>query len=350
MFWFILIVFLTVFVSANCSLYEAVLYSTRPGALEALKAEGKRAGMVTRMMQMKRHIAGPIAAILILNTIANTAGATISGMLAARELGEQWVLPFSVGLTLAILIFAEIIPKTIGAVHWRTFWAVIVWPLTFIKVLLAPLVWMTQKLSNALTGSTHRPAVTEDDILGVARLGTTEGQISEIEGRMLENVINLEERQVRDVMTPRTVVFSLPDDMVVRDAYAQAEKHQFARIPVYHEDREDIVGYVTRDEIGSAHALETPEAPISGYIRAIRFVPETANCLSLLMTFLKARQHMAVVSDEFGGLAGVVTLEDVLEAIIGFEIVDESDRIADLRAHARSAAKERTKPNREREE
>ncbi len=341
MIWFVVVVFLTVFISANCSLYEAVLYSAQPGALEAMKAGSKKTGLISRMMSMKKNISAPIAAILILNTIANTAGATVCGMLATKELGEKWVVPFSICLTLAILLFAEIIPKTMGAVHWRRFWKVTVWPLVAMRWALAPIIWLTEKLTRLLTGGEQAPAVTEEDILGVAKLGASEGQISEVEGRMVVNVIKLEEHQVHEVMTPRTVMFAMDGTLTVQEAYDLAEEKQFSRVPVFRDDREKIVGYVTRYELGSAEALKTPEDGIEKMVRPVTFIPKTTNCLKVLLSFLKSRQHMAVVCDEFGGVSGIVTLEDIIETLLGAEIIDETDLVPDLREQARKQAKDK---------
>ena len=165
------VVFLTIFISAQCSLYEATLYSTRLGTLEAAKSKSKTKQMALKMIQMKKQISEPIAAILILNTIANTAGATIAGMYAHKTLGVGLVPIFSIAFTFAILFFAEIIHKTMGVVYWQTLWPVIVWPLTVLKYSLYPLIWITEKLSFFLTRGRPPAPMTEEDILGSIRLG-----------------------------------------------------------------------------------------------------------------------------------------------------------------------------------
>jgi CBS domain containing-hemolysin-like protein len=331
----VLVVVLTIFISSQCSLYEAILYSTRMGALEAEKTEGKRKGLARRLIDMKTKISIPLSAILILNTISNTAGATIAGMYAHKTIGQQWVPVFSVLFTLGILFFAEIIPKTIGAVYWRSFWPTIVLPLTIMKYFLYPLIIITQWFSESITRRASVPPITEEDILGTIRLGAKDGEISQMESHMLHNIINLETKKVSDVMTPRTVMFTLDETMSVEEALRIASDMGFTRIPTYRGDRENIVGYIMLHDLTSANVLSEPKEPISTIAKPIRFVRQSENCLSLLTTFLKKRRHIAVIGDDFGGVAGLITLEDLLETVLGEEIVDETDSIVDLQKHAR---------------
>lgn len=328
-------VLLTIFISAQCSLYEATLYSTRMGALEAAKSKGNRKILARRMIRMKEAIAAPISAILILNTLANTAGATIAGMYAHQVFGAQWVPAFSVGLTLAILFLAEIGPKTLGAVYWRAFWPLIVWPLTGMRYALYPAVYLTQQFSNLLTKGRSVPLVSEEEILGIVRLGAKEGEISRWESDVVQNIIKLENQLVREVMTPRKVVFELDGELSLPEAFRISAEKEFSRIPVYEGDRENVIGYVMKYDLCSPPALEHPEKRVATVARPIAVVRDTANCLKVLMGFLKDRRHIAVVEDEFGGLAGVVTLEDLLETVLGEEIVDETDREVDLQKAAR---------------
>lgn len=337
----LLVVFVTIFISAQCSLYEATLYSTRMGSLEAAKSKAKTKGIARRMIQMKRQISAPIAAILILNTIANTAGATIAGMYAHQVLGTSMVPLFSVLFTLGILFFAEIIPKTLGAVHWRALWPLIVWPLIVVKNGLYPFIFVTEKLAAWLTRGHSTSPMTEEDILGAVRLGAKEGEISKWESLMVHNIINLEDKQVREVMTPRTVMFSLDEETPVAEALDSAGEKGFTRIPVYHEDRENITGYVMIHDLGSAKTLSEPKTTLAAIAKPISSIPETTNCLTLLNNFLKKRRHIAVVKDEYGGVAGLVTLEDLLEVVLGAEIVDERDTVVDMQEMARKAGRKR---------
>lgn len=339
------VVFLTIFISLNCSLYEAILYSSRIGALEAVKRSGRHTALADRMLGMKRHIAAPIAAILILNTLANTAGATLAGMYANRELGPYgpWAVPvFSLVFTAAILIFSEIIPKTVGAIYWRSLWPLTVWPLIFMRMALAPFIFLTEKLTRLLTGTGTQKVVTEDDILGIARLGAAEGEISEMESLLIRNALRLEEVSVRAVLTPRTVLFCLAEETSIAAALPEATARGFRRIPVYQGERENITGYVMIHDLASARAQEDLEKPVAHFRQPIATVAEQANCLQVLARFLKERRQLALVRDEYGGLAGLVTLEDLVETLLGAEIVDEHDAVVDLQAHARARPQNRT--------
>lgn len=336
------VVVLTILISSQCSLYEAVLYSTRMGSLEAEKTGGPRRAKAMKMIQMKREISIPLSAILILNTVANTAGATLAGMYAAKALGDGLVPAFSIAFTLAILLFAEIVPKTLGAIHWRRLWPAVVWPLTLMKWLLYPFIIVTQQFAGFLTRpGDAAPAVTEEDILGTIRLGAKGGEISQWESLMLHNIIHLETKQVREIMTPRTVMFTLDEEMTVEEASSLAAEKGFTRIPVYRGDRENIVGYVMIHDLNSAKTLSRPQTRLAALTKPILFVRETENCRVLMTHFLKKRRHIAVIGDEYGGVAGLVTLEDLIETVLGTEIVDENDSVVDLQKMARNRMQER---------
>lgn len=344
----ITVVVLTILISSQCSLYEAILYSTRMGTLESEKTDGKRGAKALKLIHMKREISVPLSAILILNTIANTAGATIAGMYAAKALGESMVPVFSIAFTLGILLFAEIIPKTLGALHWRSLWPVVVWPLTAMKFLLFPFIFVLNRFSGFLVvPGAAGPPVTEEDILGTIRLGAKGGEISQWESLMLHNIINLETKTVREIMTPRTVMFTLDERTTVEEAATAAAEKGFTRIPVYRGDRENIVGYVMIHDLNSAKVLSRPRTRIGAIVKPILFVREIENCLVLMTHFLKKRRHIAVIGDDYGGVAGLVTLEDLIETVLGTEIVDENDSVVDLQKMARNRMQRRFDAERE---
>jgi CBS domain containing-hemolysin-like protein len=323
-------------------LYEATLYSTRIGTLEAAKSKHKTKKAALKMINIKRDLSIYIAAILILNTIANTAGATVAGMYAHKVLGTTLVPVFSIVFTLAILFIAEIIPKTAGAVHWRKLWPLIIFPLYIMKTSLYPLIRVTQKLTDFLTRGYTAPSITEEDILGAIRLGSKEGEISEWESLVVHNLINLENKRVREIMTPRTVMFTLDANMTVKEALKVAGEKGVTRIPIYLDDKENIVGYVMIHDLGSAMAITDPDTKISSLAKPISFEPESENCLTLLTKYLKKRRQIAVVEDEFGGVSGLITLEDLLETVLGTEIVDEKDLVDDLQKLARERRPKRS--------
>ena len=240
----ILVVVLTIFISANCSLFEATLYSTRMASLEAERTLPRRANVAKRFIYLKRNIALPIASILILNTISNTGGATVAGMYAGEALGHHMMPLFSIAFTLAILAFAEIMPKTLGAVYWRNVWPYIVWPLTAMNYALYPAVLVAQKFANIFTRGQALPAVTEDEILALVRMGAKEGQIKASESFLVHNIIALEDIEIREIMTPRTVVFSLESNLSVGEAVKKIDQKGHTRIPIYEHDRENIIGYI----------------------------------------------------------------------------------------------------------
>ncbi|MDM8538088.1 CBS domain-containing protein, partial [Desulfobacterales bacterium HSG17] len=221
-------------------------------------------------------------------------------------------------------------------------WPMIVWPLTIMKYVLYPFIMIIQKFSRVFTHTaTVPPLVTEADILGTIKLGARGGEISQWESLMLHNIINLETKMVEDVMTPRTVMFTLNENMSVQEAFKKAGEKGFTRIPVYKGDRENIVGYVMINDLSSAQIISRPDEKLSSIVKPIMFVREEENCLVLLTNFLKKRLHIAMIGDEYGGVAGLVTLEDLLETILGTEIVDETDSVVDLQKMARTRMQKR---------
>jgi len=313
---------LTVLISSMCSLFEATLYSTRMGALEAAHAEGRHRGLAERFLLMKREIAVPTSAILILNTIANTAGATICGMLAAQVLGVSHVPLFSVGLTLAILFVGEILPKTYGATHWRQIWHLIVWPLKLMERGLYPLIFITQRFSLLFTGKHGAPAVTEDEIEATIRLGRQEGELSSSELQLLSAVFRFDETLTRQVMMPRRDVVFFDVDWPLAQCLEIAKRTQHTRYPLCRGSLDDSVGLVhIKDLVGVP-----PEEPfdLTAIARPLRHVPESLPISRLLREMQSTHQHMALVDDEYGTVVGLITLENVFEQIVG-AVQDEFD-------------------------
>lgn len=331
----IVVVLATLSILFFCALLEATLYTTRLGTLEAAIAKNDHATLAHRLADMKANISAPIASILILNTVANTAGATLAGAVASDVLGPGLLTVFSALLTLSVLFVGEIMPKTLAAVHWRRLWPHIVWPLLVLKYSLYPLILVTQKFSSLLIRGHETPTITEDEILAAVRMGATAGQITHGESQLVHNIINLEDQTVREIMTPRTVIFSLDAQMPVSEAIRAIDQKGFTRIPIYEQDQENIVGYIVIHDLVAAKTLSNLQAPIKTIAKPISFVPATKDALALLTTFLQQRQHITIVVDEYGGVAGLVTLEDLIETLLGKEIVDETDRVVDLQEKAR---------------
>ncbi len=329
-----LIVVLSVGVSSLCSLTEAILYSVSWSRIELLRGQGRRAGEL--LYEMRSRVDRPIAAVVTLNTLVNTAGSVVAGIAAAGVMGEKFMPAFVACFSFLILTLGEIIPKTLGVVHADSLAPTVAAPLHLLTRLFTPLVWFTGLLNKLILPKRERRSpATEADILAIVGLSRREGFIRGTEERIIGNILELEHKRVRDIMTPRTVVFSLPADMRLEEAYAVRELWSFSRIPVYGEHNEDLIGIVTRRILGRYMAADNKAHTLGELMQPIHFVPATQTLHQLLKEFLNSRTHLFAVLDEFGGLAGVVSLEDVLEEILGREIVDESDSVPDMRELAR---------------
>ena len=313
---------LTVLISAICSLLEATLYSTRMSALEAEKADGERADKAERFIAMKADIARPTSAILVLNTIANTAGAAICGMLAARLLGAQWVPAFSVGLVLAILFVGEILPKTYGATHWRSIWHRIVWPLVVLQTALSPAVKITQKFADLFTGARGTPAITEDEIQASIELGGQSGELTPSELELLSAVFRFDDMLTRQVMVPRRDVVFLDVHKPASECFELARESRHTRFPLCEGSLDEVVGLVhIKDLLGLAPDEDLDLRSVS---RELCHVPETMPISQLMHEMQNTHQHMALVDDEYGSIVGIVTMENVVEQIVG-AVQDEFD-------------------------
>lgn len=333
----ILAICVAVLVSFLCSLAEAALYAVPWSAIEQLRSEGRKSGKL--LFEMRSHVEKPIAAILTLNTVANTAGSTIAGAAFLAVFGSSHMALFATIFTIIILAFGEIVPKTLGVAHATPVARLICRPLRVMVIILTPLVWVSSGITRLLSGPSSAPQMSEADITAIAHLSRQAGQIKSYEEKFIRNVLALDQKRVYDVMTPRTVVFSLSDGLTIEEAYKRPGIWHFSRIPVYGEDNEDLVGIVERRALGKNYAEGHTDLKLSQIMRPIHFVQESLTLDLLLRDFLREHIHLFAVLDEYGGLAGVVSLEDVLEEIVGSEIVDESDNVADLRALARERRK-----------
>ena len=321
-----------VLISAMCSLFEAVLYSVPVGHIESLANADRKAGRI--LQRLRENVDRPIAAILSLNTIANTAGAAVAGAAAASVFGEAWVGYFSAAFTLAILMFSEVIPKTAGVVYNRPLALVVAPPLALLVWLFRPLIWLCGMVTRVVSQGREPEHVSEEEILGLARMGQQTGALESDQAAAIANILTLQDKSVRDIMTPRTVVFALHASTTLEELRTRGT-FEHSRIPVYDKNPDDVVGIVLGREVLAAMAGGSGEARLEEMMRPVDFVAESVGLDRLLRMFMEKRQHLLIVLDEFGGLAGVVTLEDVIEEILGQEIVDEFDRVADLRELAR---------------
>jgi len=313
---------LTVMVSCVCSLFESILYSTRVGALEAEKAEGSHSRLAERFMAMKSNIAEPTSAILVLNTIANTAGATLCGMYATQVLGSSMVPVVSAILTVAILFIGEILPKTYGATHWRSIWYVIVWPLAVMQKGLSPVIKVTQGFANFFTGNYSTPPITEDEIQASIRLGRKEGELSRNEIQLLDAVFHFDEMSVRQVMVPRRDVVFLESGWPLKKCLEVAKETRHTRFPLCRGSLDDALGLIhIKDLLGVS---DEADFKLASVVRPLQHVPETLAISRLLREMQRTHRHMALVDDEYGAVAGMVTMENLVEQIVG-AVQDEFD-------------------------
>ena len=327
-----LVVLLVLVTSAICSLFEAVLYSIPGTFVEQLEQSGRPAGRILK--QMKEQVDRPITAILSLNTISNTGGGALAGALAAGALGGGNVIYFSIVFTLAILLFAEVVPKTIGVVYARQLAPIIARPIYLLVGAFRPLIGLVQIVTKLIRKGQKEHPVSDADLLTLVVSGLRSGTLNQDEARVIENVLSMDTRTVKQVMTPRPVVFTLSARTSAREAVSEDAIEKYSRIPVFGKDPDDLVGVVRTVDILTALANDRFDVKMEQITRPIHFVIDSTPLDDLLRTFLKRRQHLVAVIDEFGGISGIVTLEDVLEELIGREIVDESDQVTDLRAYA----------------
>lgn len=323
---------LAVVISAVCSITEAAFYSIPISYLEAEVQHGSKTARILKQMREKPQ--APIAAILILNTVANTAGAAVAGAAAIDALGHQWLGYFSAFFTFMILTFSEILPKTIGVAYCRKLGTIIAYPLRLLVLVLSPLIVFFNGLTK-LVKSEGAMGASVDEIRAVVETSRESGQIDHDQETVIRNILDLKSKRAWDIMTPRTVVFMLDANLKLGEIMKQVDSWPYSRIPVYDENQEDVVGMVMRRDVFACLAKGKTELQLKTLMKPVHFVPHTVSADKLLMEFIDRRQHLFMVIDEYGQIDGVVTLEDVLEEIVGQEIVDELDTQADMQELAR---------------
>ncbi|QJT08448.1 hemolysin family protein [Oceanidesulfovibrio marinus] len=335
MFALILSAGLAIIISAMCSIMEAALYSVSVSHVEYLRSMGRTSGRI--LQNLRSDIEKPISAILIVNTVANTAGASIAGAAAVNYFGDAYTGIFAAVFTLAILILSEILPKTVGVAYAKQIAPFMALPLKYLVLSLLPIIWVTGAITRLVRKpSASQTATTENDIMAIVSLTRKAGILKAFEESTIRNILSLDTKVVADIMTPRTVVFSLPAHISAVEARGTAKFWNHSRIPVYeNDDPEEVVGIVYRRSVLNALANQQDEITLDKLMRPVRFVLGTLTLDKLLLRFLESRLHLFVVLDEYGGVDGVVTLEDVLEEMLGKEIVDETDQVEDLRELAR---------------
>ena len=316
-----------------CSIAEAVILSVNSAHIAILEREGKPAGALLR--QLKSDINRPLAAILTLNTIAHTVGAAGAGAQATLVFGSAYLGVASAILTLLILVFSEIIPKTLGAHHWRALAPATAYTLKGLVWLLYPFVRLSEALTKGLTKKPQRSGFNRTEFSVMAELSAQEGHLAQQESHILINLLRLRDMRVKDAMTPRTVVFSVPENLLVEEFFGGYDHIRFSRIPIYQDDADAVCGFVLRSDMLLAQARGNGANALSNYRREVTVILDTMSLSRAFDEFLRNRAQIMLVVDEYGGMTGILTMEDVLETLLGLEIVDEGDRDVDMQAVAR---------------
>lgn len=328
----VIYVLIAVVFSFLCSIAEAVLLSVTQSYVAALEHDGRAAGR--RLRRLKADINSPLAVILSLNTIAHTVGAAGAGAQAAAVFGNVYLGVFSGILTFVILVFSEIIPKALGAHYWRKLAPVTAAILVFLVRVFRPFVWLSNVLTSRLIGPPRLKGFSRREFAVMADLGAQEGQLSPKEALVLKNLFQLRELKASDVMTPRPVIFSLPESMLVGEFGEQKRIERFSRIPIYAEP-DNLTGFVLAKDVLFAQRKGEHETPLKKLRRELLAVPSQASLLTVFEIFAEKNTQIVQVIDEYGGVHGLLSMEDVLESLLGLEITDESDKAADLQKVAR---------------
>ena len=336
----VLFVSIALGVSFICSVLEAVLLSTTASHVEVQVQKGRKAGEVMRHLVARENIDRSIAAILTLNTIAHTVGAAGAGAQAAGLFGNQYIGLIGAVLTVLILVVSEIIPKTLGAVYWKGLNPFAAYTTLWLVRILLPIVWACQKLTDLLKPKSTEPIVTRSELEILARLGHEEGTLGKRESRVVRNLLRLDRVAVKEILTPRTVIFTLDESLTARQV-ADGPSLSYSRIPIHATSRDEIESFVLRFDILDAVTDGRADATLADLSRPLKTIPETMTVGRLLEEFVSAQEHIFLVVDEYGGTAGIVTLEDAIESLLGAEITDESDLVTDLRELAKERARRR---------
>ena len=313
-----------------CSLSEAVLLTVRPSFIALMQRSGHlRSGQILK--KIKENIDRSLSAILTINTIANTAGAAIVGAQIHELYSRVSLTTISFGLTFLFLVCSEIIPKTIGAAQWRRLAPPVAYIVQVMIYASYPVVVSVDFFSRKFSASTIHPRMTREELVIVAEMGQVDGTLLEKEARVIKNLLYLNRVKVRDVMTPRSVVFALSRENTVGKVITEIQKSFFSRIPVFDKSFDNVVGVVFRTLILQASADDHTEMPLEKLMVPVHTVLETDAVATCLDQFIKRREHLFLVRSGAGKIIGIVTLEDAIETLLGVEIVDEVDKVVDMR-------------------
>ncbi len=338
----IVYILLALVFSFLCSIAESVLLSITPSYIEGQKKRRPKHAALLKKLR-RDNVDQSLAAILTLNTIAHTAGAIGAGAKATVVFGSTWFGLFSAVMTLLILFLSEIVPKTLGAVYWSKLVGPISYFVNLLIVSLYPIVWISEKLTKLISHGKDIHIFSRDEFIAMAQVGAESGHLRDKESKIIRNIFRFESLTVDGIMTPRAVVSALPEEMKIVDSIKQVSKLPFSRLPVYSTHMDDITGFVLKEDVLINATQEGSSETLKALKRDILSVPESVSLIVMLEHFLRDRQQIAIVVNEHGGTDGLVTLEDVIETLMGMEIVDEKDNVEDMRVLAQKKWKERSK-------
>lgn len=327
--------------SSLCSIMESVLLSVPIPYLTAKAEAGNKSAV--RMLRMKEDIDKPISAILTLNTISHTIGAAGVGAQATIVFGEAYFGIVSAILTLLILIISEIIPKVLATTHNKKLVGFSAVTIQIMIIITYPLVIISGYITRLLSGKGKENTTSREEIAVLANIGTQEGIFKENENKIIQNIIKLDQLKVTQIMTPRTVVVAADEEMILRDFLRDKDFLHFSRIPVYEKSREEITGYVLRSLVFEKLAEDQFGLHLKDIKREIVYLTESSTLLHAWQMLLDKKEHIAAVIDEYGGMTGIVTMEDIIETLLGLEITDEKDIVTDMQQYALDRWKERQK-------
>ena len=330
---------LALVVSFTCSVMEAVLLSTPVSYIKVKEAEGHKSAALLK--KIKSNLDKPLSAILSLNTIAHTIGAAGVGAQAIIVFGEAYIGIVSGILTLLILILSEIIPKTIGTAYWRELALVSARIINVMIIIAYPLVIISEFITRSFSKKGNDQTISREEISAMANIGTSEGIFEEKENKIIQNLIRLRAVNIDSIMTPRVVVSLADENMSLEDFLKNKSFMHYSRIPVYNENRDNITGYIFRQLVFEKLAEDEANILLKDIRRSIVVVHSHQPVLSVWEILLDRKEHIALVVDEYGGMDGIVTMEDIIESLLGLEIVDEKDRVRDMQQFARDRWNER---------
>ncbi len=334
MHWLIVAIALTLGISFVCSLFEALVLSTTVAEVEALKKSRPRRGL--RLEQIKQELEETISAILTLNTIVNGLGSVVIGALGASLFPGKVFAAITVGFGIVLLIGGEVLPKNIGVVYRRQLQPFVVYPLWAIRRVLSPVTYFCGLAVKLFVRQSSAPHRSDEEIRLLAEYGARKGTLSKSESSIITNALSLDDIRISEIMTPRTVVTALRKNATIGDVFREFPNLPFGRMPVYSRNIDDVVGLARRRDLLKAKANGQDAALVESVMHEVHFIPETVTAANALQLFLRTHQQLLVVVDEFGATTGVVTMEDVMEHLIGGEIFEKDDVAVDMRELARA--------------